>query len=218
MSSHEYPHARPSYGDDDYGDNEPPRTIEGLIVPYLDGELEPNDVVRVERAVEESAEFAVLVEEHRDVGGLVDRWISSTGVPVSTGSTITASLARARIRSERLRTWLPLAAAALIAIGLFTLWIAFSGDSRSPEIVVKADGGADGISGSPEDGVFSVFSDDEALVADLDLLEIIDEAAGELDEDFLDVLIALDEELLDDVLEEEYDVLEGEYEDEEASL
>ena len=184
-----------------------------LIVPYLDGELEPERARELEVYLESSAEARSLLEQHRLVSDLILQGsLAADGSPLTAAPSATATLEAVHLRLRRSR-WKRLAglvsaAAALVLITvLFGPWGAGSDQDGIVEEIKPADPAV------PK-SVEATSLPDEALLEDLEILEVLESEAGELTPELVELLLesdvgnlldsgVLDPRVFDYLLEEE---------------
>ena len=176
-------------------DKEPGPTPEEELVAYLDGELDAHDVERVEALLAESPELRAALEQHKAIAKAIATPRTEDGEDAE------RTLAQIRQRLDRSRRtvfvgFLAAAAALILAVLIGARLIT---------------GVQDDTTGQPIAAVRPpVAAPQQEVIADLDLLEILQEEGGEISLELVNLLLeddsgtgVLDSGLFDEWLEEE---------------
>ncbi len=176
-------------------DNEPGPTPEEELVAYLDGELDAHDVERVEALLAESPELRAALEQHKAIARAI------AAPRAEDGADAERTLAQIRQRLDRSRRtvfvgFLAAAAALILAVLIGARLIT---------------GVQDDTTGQPIAAVRPpVAAPQQEVIADLDVLEILQEEGGEISLELVNLLLEdhsdtgiLDSGLFDEWLEEE---------------
>ena len=176
-------------------DKEPGPTPEEELVAYLDGELDAHDVERVEALLAESPELRAALEQHKAIAKAIATPRTEDGEDAE------RTLAQIRQRLDRSRRtvfvgFLAAAAALILAVLIGARLIT---------------GVQDDTTGQPIAAVRPpVAAPQQEVIADLDVLEILQEEGGEISLELVNLLLEddsgtgiLDSGLFDEWLEEE---------------
>ena len=175
--------------------NEPGPTPEEELVAYLDGELDAHDVERVEALLAESPGLRAALEQHKAIAKAIATPRTEDGEDAE------RTLAQIRQRLDRSRRtvfvgFLAAAAALILAVLIGARLIT---------------GVQDDTTGQPIAAVRPpVAAPQQEVIADLDVLEILQEEGGEISLELVNLLLeddsgtgVLDSGLFDEWLEEE---------------
>ena len=176
-------------------DKEPGPTPEEELVAYLDGELDAHDVERVEALLAESPELRAALEQHKAIAKAIATPRTEDGEDAE------RTLAQIRQRLDRSRRtvfvgFLAAAAALILAVLIGARLITGVQDDTTGQPIAA---------GRPP-----VAAPQQEVIADLDVLEILQEEGGEISLELVNLLLeddsgtgVLDSGLFDEWLEEE---------------
>ena len=175
--------------------NEPGPTPEEELVAYLDGELDAHDVERIEALLAESPELRAALEQHKAIARAI------TTPRAEYGEDAERTLAQIRQRLDRSRRtifagFLAAAAALILAVLIGARLITGVQDDTTEQPIAAVRPPA----AAPQ----------QEVIADLEVLEILQEEGGEVSLELVNLLLeddsdtgVLDSGLFDDWLEEE---------------